>query len=38
MRWTDQVKAAVEVPIYVYSRKAAVREDWKWIAKRVTEK
>lgn len=38
MRWTDQVRTAVDVPLHVCSRKAAVREEWRRIVKSVTGK
>ncbi|CAH2217487.1 jg7762 [Pararge aegeria aegeria] len=29
MRWADQVKAAVAVPLHERARKAAAREEWR---------
>ncbi|KAI8442208.1 hypothetical protein MSG28_005792 [Choristoneura fumiferana] len=36
MRWTDQVKAAIEGPLHASIRKAAVREEWRRIVKLAT--
>ncbi|CAH2233033.1 jg719 [Pararge aegeria aegeria] len=36
MRWADQIKAAVAVPLYECARKAAAREEWRRIVKRAT--
>lgn len=35
MRWTNQVKAAVDISLHVCPRNAAVQEEWRWIFKRV---
>ncbi|KAL4705114.1 hypothetical protein ACJJTC_009745 [Scirpophaga incertulas] len=37
MRWTDQVKAAVDGLLYECTRRAAVREEWRRLVKRATE-
>ncbi|CAH2231537.1 jg6762 [Pararge aegeria aegeria] len=36
MRWADQIKAAVAVPLHECARKAAAREEWFRIVKRAT--
>ncbi|CAH2235409.1 jg13268 [Pararge aegeria aegeria] len=36
MRWADQIKAAVAVPLHECARKAAAREEWRRIVKRAT--
>ncbi|CAH2265489.1 jg10063 [Pararge aegeria aegeria] len=36
MRWSEQIKAVVAVPIHECAVKAAVREEWQRIVKRAT--
>ncbi|KPI92872.1 hypothetical protein RR46_14093 [Papilio xuthus] len=37
MRRTDQIRAAVDVPLHQCTKKAATREEWRRLVKRVTD-
>lgn len=36
LRWTDQIRTAVDGPLHVCTRKAEIREEWRRIVRRVT--
>ncbi|KPJ19108.1 hypothetical protein RR48_12619 [Papilio machaon] len=37
MRWADQIRAAVAVPLHECTKKAESREEWRRLVQRVTD-